>query len=77
MELFGLKILNWLLAFLPTFTIDIVAPTLSSEVMNIFAWANCFLPIDMALEILAVYSVFYFFKVMLNLVMMFIPLLKK
>lgn len=65
----GLKILNFVIGLLPDFSIDIPAIDNISQVVNIFAWINFFLPTSLIAALLGIITAYYSFKLIFNIIM--------
>lgn len=72
MDLFGiagLKLLNFIVGLLPEFNLNIPAIDNISQVVNIFAWINYFLPTKLIITLLGILTAYYSFRLTYNLLM--------
>lgn len=64
----GLKLLNFIIGLLPDFDINIPAIENISQVLNIFAWVNFFLPTGLIVALLAILTAYYGFRIVYNII---------
>ena len=68
LSVIGLKVLNFILGLLPEFEISIPAIDNISQVLNIFAWVNFFLPTELIIALLAIVTSYYTFRLLYNII---------
>lgn len=74
---FFLKLAKWLLGWLPGIDFSSM-PTVdaTNDVLNIFAWVNYLLPVDVILALFLLTGLYYGFKLMLHVVLIIKDLMR-
>lgn len=66
----ALKFINWLLGLLPSFDFNgVPSVNVVSDVLNIFAWINYLLPMDVIVSLLGINTAYYSFKLVWSILM--------
>ena len=68
MILFMLKVIKGFLSLFPSLQFDLPSVEPVAEVLNYFAWARAFLPIDVILILLGLTAAYYVFKLTFSLI---------
>ena len=68
-NILGLKFLNFILGLLPDAIVDnIPAIDTTSELLNIFAWVDYFIPLQMIVLLLSLTAGYYAFKIVFYII---------
>lgn len=68
-NILGLKFLNWLIDLLPdTFVGNIPAIETTSDLLNIFAWVDYFIPLQMIIVLLSLTAGYYAFRIVFYII---------
>ena len=68
LSVLGLKVLNFIIGLLPDFVVEIPVIENVSQVLNIFAWVNFFLPTTLIAALLAILTAYYGFRIVYNII---------
>lgn len=76
MSEFLLKLLQWVINLFPGLFSDVPAYTATADVLNIFAWARVFAPVDLIFTLLGLTVTWYVFKFFVAVVKFVINIIK-
>ena len=76
MSEFLLKLLQWVIKLFPSLFSSVPAYQATADVLNIFAWARVFVPVDLILSLLLLTASWYVFKFFVAVVKFVINIIK-